>query len=97
MGKAIAHAVATGSNFFAATPESVQDWVDKIQMLLDATLLGGATEQNSWFMGANVPGKVHAPLFYFGGATAYFDELQNSAENGFPGFETQRARTTQPA
>jgi hypothetical protein len=40
---------------------------------------------------------VHAPLFYFGGATAWFDELMHSAENGFPGFETQRARTAQPA
>ncbi len=97
MGKAIAHARAAGSDYFVATPESVQAWGEKIQMLLDATLLGGATEQHSWFKGANVPGKVQAPLFYFGGATAYFDELQSSAENGFPGFDTQRARATQPA
>ena len=97
MGKAIAHARASGSDYFAATPESVQAWVDKIQMLLDATLLGGATETKAWFMGANVPGKVHAPLFYFGGATAWFDELVQSAEDGFPGFETQRARTSEPA
>jgi cation diffusion facilitator CzcD-associated flavoprotein CzcO len=95
MGKAIAHARASGSNHFVATPESVQAWGEKIQMLLDATLLGGASEQHSWFMGANVPGKVQAPLFYFGGATAYFDELLQSAGNRFPGFETQRARPKQ--
>ncbi len=97
MGKAIAHARDAGSNYFAATPESEQAWVDKIQVLLDATLLGGATEQRAWFMGANVPGKAHAPLFYFGGAGAYFDELRHSAENGFPGFDTQRARATESA
>jgi cation diffusion facilitator CzcD-associated flavoprotein CzcO len=96
MGKAIAHARASGSDYFAATQDSVQDWVDKIQMLLDATLLGGAAEQKAWFMGANVPGKVHAPLFYFGGAAAYFDELQHSADNGFPGFVTQRTQALEP-
>lgn len=97
MGQAIAHTVATGNDYFAATPESVQAWVEKIQMLLDATLLGGATELGAWFMGANVPGKAHAPLFYFGGATAWFDELEQSAENGFPGFETMRAQTSELA
>jgi cation diffusion facilitator CzcD-associated flavoprotein CzcO len=96
MGRAIAHARAAGSDHIETTPESVQAWGEKIQMLLDATLLGAATEQHSWFMGANVPGKVQAPLFYFGGATAYFDELAHSAESGFPGFETQKARTVQP-
>ena len=38
-----------------------------------------------------------APLFYFGGATAYFDELQHSIDCGFPGFVTQRARATELA
>jgi hypothetical protein len=97
MGKAIAHARASGSDYFVPTPDSVQDWVDKIQMLLDATLLGGATEQHAWFMGANVPGKVKAPLFYFGGATTWFDELQKSAENGFPGFTTAREQVAELA
>jgi cyclohexanone monooxygenase len=95
IGKAIAHARATGDNYFESTPEAVQAWVDQIQVLLDATLLGGATQLKSWFMGANIPGKAHAPLFYFGGATAYFDELQRSADSDFPGFVTQRAQAAQ--
>jgi cation diffusion facilitator CzcD-associated flavoprotein CzcO len=97
IGKAIAHARSTGDNYFEATPEAVEVWLDQIQALLDATLLGGATELQSWFMGANIPGKAHAPLFYFGGATAYFEELQRSIDSGFPGFTTQRARAIELA
>jgi hypothetical protein len=69
-----------------ATPESVEAWVQLMQTILDMTLLGAATELNSWFMGANIPGKAHAPLHYFGGAAGYFDELSNSIESGFEGF-----------
>jgi cyclohexanone monooxygenase len=57
-----------------------------IDIMLDATLLGEAREWTSWFMGANIPGKPMKPLFYFGGANAYFRELTQSAENDFPGY-----------
>ncbi len=97
IGKAITHARSSGTDYFETTPDAVESWNEKIHMLLNATLLGGATELKSWFMGANVPGKAHAPLFYFGGATAYFDELQQSIDTGFPGFTTRRARVKAPA
>ena len=97
IGKAITHAKASGTDYFEVTPQAVQAWVEKVQMLLDSTLLGGATELHSWFMGANIPGKAHAPLFYFGGATAYFDELQHSIDCGFPGFTTERTGAPVPA
>jgi hypothetical protein len=45
----------------------------------------------------NVPGKAHAPPFFFGRATAGFGELQQSAEDGFPGFVTRREQAKEPA
>lgn len=34
-------------------------------------------------MGANIPGKARKVQFYFGGAGAYFQELQNCVDSGF--------------
>ncbi|AWW74422.1 cyclohexanone monooxygenase [Erythrobacter sp. KY5] len=69
----------------AAEPraEAVQGWVDTVNATLDATLLGGGAELRSWFMGANIPGKVQTPLFYFGGAGAFFDQMEQVSRDGF--------------
>lgn len=85
IGKAISAAEASGADVIEAKPEAVDSWVQLMQDLLDLTLLGKATELKSWFMGANIEGKAHAPLHYFGGAAGYFDELQASLERNFSG------------
>ena len=82
IGKAISKADQLGADVVEARPEAVARWVDLMVELLDQTLLGQATELKSWFMGANIPGKAHAPLHYFGGAAGYFDELQKSLDAG---------------
>jgi cyclohexanone monooxygenase len=68
------------------TPAAVASWTRHMQELLDATLLGRGTEVNSWYLGANIPGKAHSVLFYFGGAAAYFKELTDSVKGGFKDF-----------
>ena len=83
IGKAIAKADRENADAVEVQPQAVDEWVALMQTMLDATLLGGATELRSWFMGANVEGKSHAPLFYFGGAAAYFDELDKSLASDF--------------
>lgn len=83
IGKAIVEAENQGHDVIEAQPKAVDDWVQLMQDLLDQTLLGKATELKSWFMGANIPGKAHAPLHYFGGAAGYFDELQKSLDMNF--------------
>jgi cation diffusion facilitator CzcD-associated flavoprotein CzcO len=97
IGKAITKIQDGGFDTMEATPESVEAWVQLMQTILDMTLLGAAVELNSWFMGANIPGKAHAPLHYFGGAAGYFDELNNSIAGGFEGFTFERARAEVPA
>ncbi|MGD9472609.1 MAG: flavin-containing monooxygenase [Novosphingobium sp.] len=92
IGKAIAKADREGADVIEVSPEPVEAWVALMQEMLDATLLGGATELRSWFMGANVEGKTHAPLFYFGGAAAYFDEVDKSLASDFAELEYARAQ-----
>jgi cation diffusion facilitator CzcD-associated flavoprotein CzcO len=76
---------AEGHDLVEVTPDSVDHWGKLMWELLDATLLGQATKLNSWFMGANIPGKAHAPLHYFGGAEGYFNEIQHSIDSGLEG------------
>lgn len=83
IGRAMSKADAIDADVIEAKPEAVESWVKLMQDLLDGTLLGQATELKSWFMGANIPGKAHAPLHYFGGASGYFDEVDNSLSNEF--------------
>jgi cyclohexanone monooxygenase len=83
IGKAISKADAEGVDVIEARPEAVDGWVALMVELLDQTLLGQATELKSWFMGANIEGKAHAPLHYFGGAAGYFDEINKSLSEEF--------------
>lgn len=83
IARAIQRAEAEQADVIEARPEAVEGWVRLMQDLLDQTLLGRATELKSWFMGANIPGKAHAPLHYFGGAAGYFKEIENSLESNF--------------
>ncbi len=78
---AMSRADAMSADVVEVNAQAVDAWVKLMFDLLDATLLGKATELGSWFMGANIPGKAHAPLHYFGGAAGYFDELKKSLES----------------
>ena len=91
IGRAITKMRAEGTAKMEATPEVVDSWVKLMQTILDQTLLGQAVEQKSWYMGANIPGKAHAPLHYFGGAEGYFKEMQHSLDSDFEGFTFEKA------
>jgi cyclohexanone monooxygenase len=41
---------------------------------------------NSWYIGANVPGKPHVFLPYLGGHGAYRKKCDDIAAAGYPGF-----------
>ena len=44
---------------------------------------------NSWFMGANIPGKKRAFLAYGGGLPRYRDKCEEVAAGGYSGFELE--------
>jgi cyclohexanone monooxygenase len=79
-----------GIEVMEATPEAMDAWLNKLQAIIDATVLGQGEAVRTWFLGANVPGKAHVPLFYLGGAPAYCDELRDSAAHEYSGFVLSR-------
>lgn len=60
----IAHLRQRGISLIEATLEAQNDWVEHVNALASATLYPRA---NSWYMGANVPGKPRVFMPYVGG------------------------------
>ena len=58
-------------------------WTDHISNLANATLFPRA---DSWFVGANIPGKARQLLSYPGGLPAYLQKCKESVEAGYGGF-----------
>ena len=44
-------------------------------------------QANSWYMGANIPGKPRVFMPYVGGNALYQTEIDEVAEKGYSGFE----------
>jgi cyclohexanone monooxygenase len=69
------------------TPEAEQGWVDHVNELANATLYPVA---NSWYVGANIPGKPRAFMPYVGGCGPYRRRCDEVAARGYEGFELAR-------
>ena len=67
-------------------------WVQHSNEIADLTLLPSA---NSWYMGANVPGKPQVFLPYPGGVGGYRDICDEVVERDYFGFTLARDGTTQ--
>ena len=72
----------SGHTLFDVRPETGPDWSEELAFIADATLLGRA---NSWYMGANVPGKPRQLLNY-PSPSMYIDRLRRCAADGYDGF-----------
>jgi cation diffusion facilitator CzcD-associated flavoprotein CzcO len=72
-----------GFTRIAATPEAEEAWTEHVNELAVGTLL---SETDSWFFGANIPGKKRTVLMYLGGALAYKKKVDEVAANGYEGF-----------
>ena len=70
----------------APTPQAEEAWVEHANELLAGSLL---TEANSWFVGANIPGKKRAFLLYANTAPAYREKCAEVAAKGYEGFVLQ--------
>ena len=66
-----------------ATAEAEDEWVDHVNAVADLTLFPKA---NSWYMGANVPGKPRVFMPYIGGLARYTDTCDGVAADGYRGF-----------
>ncbi|PQD97539.1 flavin-containing monooxygenase [Mycolicibacterium parafortuitum] len=74
-----------------ATPESVDNWIAECNRRAEATLFPRA---NSWYMGANVPGKPRVFMLFIGGFAAYLDICAEVAAAGYKGFQLIEASSS---
>ena len=66
-----------------AKEDSQEEWVAHLSELADETLYPKA---NSWYVGANVPGKSRVFMPYVGGMEVYREHCKDVAEKGYEGF-----------
>ena len=66
-----------------ATVAAEEAWRAQVLELADATLFPRA---DSWYLGANIPGKPREMLAFTGGLPAYLEKCRESAERGYEGF-----------
>ena len=78
----IRHVRASDQGAIEATPEAEEGWDQEINAIANRTLY---PRTNSWYMGANIPGKPRQFLGHLRGSQ-YFDRLQEVTEQGYPGF-----------
>ncbi|KAF2756527.1 FAD/NAD(P)-binding domain-containing protein [Pseudovirgaria hyperparasitica] len=72
-----------GVESIEATAEAEAAWTKQIHDILRGTLV---QETNSWYNGANVPGKTVEPLIFFGGFPEYRRQIYEVLDNDFRGF-----------
>ena len=76
-----------------ATTEAEDDWTDHVNEVAADTLL---LHTDSWFVGANIPGKKRTFLMYAGGSPAYREKCEDVATKGYEGFTLSQETRPEP-
>jgi cation diffusion facilitator CzcD-associated flavoprotein CzcO len=79
----LAHMEETSVDVVEATEAAQRQWTEHVQLVGNATLY---PQTDSWYMGANIPGKPRVFLPYIGGVGAYRAHCAKLAAEGYPGF-----------
>ncbi|MDA0301841.1 MAG: NAD(P)/FAD-dependent oxidoreductase [Chloroflexi bacterium] len=79
----LAHLNAHGLDTIEASDAAQEAWVEHVNDVAHATLYPQA---NSWYMGANIPGKPRVFMPYIGGVGAYREKCDEVAAKGYEGF-----------
>ncbi len=90
----LAHLKSHGIASIEATQEAQDTWVAHGNEVAYKTLYPQA---NSWYMGANIPGKPRVFMPYIGGVDKYCDICDEVAANGYRGFALGTAKVAQAA
>ena len=81
---AIGYLDNAGATALEARPDAVADWVAECAERAARTLMPQA---NSWYLGANVPGKPRVFMPFVGGFGVYGDIIADVAAAGYKGFD----------
>ncbi len=90
----IAHMRARGFEAMEANKEAEDKWVAHVNEVAHTTLYPQA---NSWYMGANIPGKPQVFMPYIGGVGTYRRICDEVAANGYEGFAMTAAEQSRAA
>ena len=80
---AMAHLRERGIETIEATEAAQDAWVEHVNELANMTLYPQA---NSWYLGANIPGKPRVFMPYVGGVGTYAEKCREVVANGYEGF-----------
>jgi cyclohexanone monooxygenase len=83
---------ANGLDCMEATRAAEDNWVDHVNEVAQGTLFPQA---NSWYMGANIPGKPRIFMPYIGGVGVYRQICNDVAAKGYEGFAMTEAEPMQ--
>ena len=87
------HMQAEAPHAIEPTQEAEDAWVQHNNDVANATLYPKA---NSWYMGANIPGKPRIFMPYVGGVHTYYALCNDIAAKGYEGFEFSRPAEAVP-
>ncbi len=79
----IEHAEENHLSEVEADQGAQEDWARNVTESADRTLY---VKANSWYLGANVPGKARVFMPYVDGFNTYFQTCEDIASKGYPGF-----------
>lgn len=83
LGDLLHHARASGTSEIEADHKAHEEWMAAVRESADRTLYPLA---NSWYVGANVPGKPRVFMPYVDGFSIYEARCKDIAAEGYPGF-----------
>ena len=83
IGRCISYLRDHGFDTIEADEEAQERWMDHVRDAADLTLFPRA---NSWYLGANIPGKKRVFMPYAGGFKPYADRCEEAAARGYEGF-----------
>ena len=83
ISECIEHLRREGLQTIEATVAAEEQWVEHVNEVANFTLYPQA---NSWYIGANVPGKPRVFMPYVGGVGVYAEKCRQVAADGYEGF-----------
>jgi len=73
---------ANRSTYVAPDPQACAEWTEEVHAAAQIALIA----ENSWFRGANIPGKAREYLPYAGSLTKFRERMAAMEDQGYPGF-----------
>jgi cation diffusion facilitator CzcD-associated flavoprotein CzcO len=83
IARCIEYLRSQGITRIGPTAEAEEEWTGHVYDVADATVLSRMTD--SWFFGANTPGKARRATIYAAGAREYREHCDEVAHEGYPG------------